>query len=143
MWGLRATPVGIAWKDQGPAEVMHAVTELPAPLVAAGVRPDDERLVTDGVAYAWLTDTGIGHWSPDTGVTQVRVEQPWYGMENPLKVAGPYVILSRPVHQIGRTTVVDSRTGGVVSLENLVVTAGGGSLAVATRADLELSLIHI
>lgn len=134
---LRATPVGVAWTGPDSAQMVHAVAGLPAPVTAEGVRPDDESLVSDGVAYAWLTDTGVEHWSPDTGVTQVRLEKPWYGLEYGLHVAGPYVFLNRPVHQLGRTTVVDSRTGGVVSLEELVVAAGGGSLAVDTRADLE------
>lgn len=134
---LRATAVGVAWTTQDSTEVAHAVVELPAPLTAEGVRPDDESLVTDGVAYAWLTETGVEHWSPDTGVTRVRLEKPWYGFEYALHVGGPYVFLNRPVHQIGRTTAVDSRTGGVVSLEDLVAAAGGGSMAVDTRVDLE------
>ncbi|MEU0495433.1 hypothetical protein [Mycobacterium sp. NPDC006124] len=134
---LQVTPVGVAWQDRDLRTATHVVADLPALLVAAGVRPDDDTLVSDGVAYAWVTDTGVGHWSPDAGVTQVRLEKPWYGLEGELHVAGPYVVLRRPVHQIGRATVVDGRTGGVVSLDDRVVATGGGSMAVNTRADLE------
>jgi hypothetical protein len=129
---VRATPVGIAWTNFAwdSDQVMHALTELPAGLVAAGVRPDDYTLVSDGVAYAWITDTGIGHWSPEAGVTHVRLAKPWWLDDHPMRVVGPYVVFDGPAHSGGQTTVVDSRSGGVVSLDDRVVATGADTMAL-------------
>lgn len=129
---LRATPLGIAWSepDRNLNRVEHNVAELPAALQAAGADADAP-LATDGTVYAWITDTGVAHWSPDTGVTRIdTLDLLGRDVDRSLHVDGPYVILSLRLHGGGRATVIDTRSGAITSLGTTIVTAGGGSIAV-------------
>ena len=129
---LRATPLGIAWSepDRNPNRLVHNVAEVPAALKVAGADADAP-LATDGTAYAWITDTGVAHWSPDTGVTRIdTLELLGRDVDRSLHVDGPYVILSLRLHGGGRATVIDTRSGAITSLDTSIVTAGGGVIAV-------------
>jgi hypothetical protein len=133
---IRATPIGVVWTRAERDRVPHRVTDLPTGLTGAGVAPDDATLVSDGTSYAWLTDRGIAHWSPESGVTHVATINMWRSGPKPIQfVVGPYVVVEGSQHGAGEATVVDARTGAVTTIDATVVAAGGGTVATRVPQD--------
>jgi hypothetical protein len=148
MSDLRATAAGLAWRIDDEQlsskdEIWkHRQVKLPAALPqpvtdALDGLSEQLSLATDGTAYAWLTGleqgtTGVAWWSPESGL--VRVTGDVVGRSNwlpPVHVVGPYVIIERGRKDTDtRATVVDTRSGAVTYLNDRVIDADGGTIAL-------------
>ncbi|MDT5015623.1 MAG: hypothetical protein QOD39_1783, partial [Mycobacterium sp.] len=134
---LQSTPVGIAWTEgnEVPRRVEHRVTDLPTALAAAGAAPDDTSLVSDGTSYVWATEDGIAHWSPASGVNRVATIDIWRHGIGPVQVVGPYVIAGGSLHGSGESTILDTRSGAVMSVDARIVATGVGTVVVQVPAN--------
>lgn len=134
---LHATPVGVAWTEgnEVPRRVEHRVTDLPTALAAAGAAPDDESLVSDGTSYVWATEEGLAHWSPDSGVNRVATIDIWRHGIGPVRMVGPYVIAGGGLHGSGESTILDTRSGAVISVDARIGATGVGTVAVQVPAN--------
>jgi hypothetical protein len=134
---LHATPVGIAWTEgnEVPRRVEHRVTDLPTALAAAGAAPEDTSLVSDGTSYVWATEEGIAHWSPDSGVNRVATIDIWRHSIGPVHVVGPYIIAGGSLHGSGESTILDTRSGAVMSVDARIVDTGVGTVVVQVPAN--------
>lgn len=139
MRNLRATATGLAWTAFIPEDrtVFRALEPVPAALSAlTGINEDQTTLVRDGDVYAWITGvaeggTGIGRWSPDTGLTRISTVQLFDGfpVEPPtVHIAGPYVLLGR--QDSTPSTLVDTRSGALALLEYPVIGAAAETIGI-------------
>ncbi len=151
MRNVRATAAGlawdVAWDENGARAELKIPDALPPPVAGAvGTGRDQMTLVTDGTAYAWITETerggtGIAWWSPNSGLVRITGGVPVEANQLPqVYVVGPYVILGR-----GRAdqkhdtfaTVVDTRSGAITYLRNPVGDADGETIAVGLGGNLK------
>jgi hypothetical protein len=104
---------------------------------AVGAGPDWLSLATGGGTYAWITDverggSGVAWWSPGTGIRRVTGDLVEFSDVLPtLFVAGPYVFIDRGRPE-GDTdaTVIDTRSGAVAYLPEVVTDADGGTIVL-------------
>jgi hypothetical protein len=157
--GVRTSAAGLTiWDDEDSRRDVKIAAPLPTPVAdAAGNRPGQDRqdrvtLDTDGTAYAWVTGldqggTGVAWWSPGSDLVRVTGEVvpsvttllP-QNVLTPLHVVGPYVVLGRgrpggPAEHGTFATVVDTRSGAVTFLRNVVAGADGGTIALRLGAN--------
>lgn len=146
MRDLRAGAGGVSWARPGPGpSELKVPAELPGALAGVVAESDRVSLSTDGAAYGWIVGsdeggTGVGYWSPATGVVTVtglalRTDA---GIP-PVFVNGPFVLLGKG---LGGDTdssgiVVDTRSGAAAGLVrrpdaqyDMLVDAYGGALAI-------------
>jgi hypothetical protein len=143
---LRTTAAGLTWVVAGPHPEVKIPASLPPPVAeAVGTGQDLVTLTTDGTAYAWATGVeqggdGIAWWSPDTGLVRVTGKlKMGRDQPAPVYVAGPFVVLDR-----GRddnkfdtfATVVDTRSGALTYLPDIVGGANNGTIAVGLGPQL-------
>jgi len=143
------TPLPRGWARSRPDTEMNIAAPLPTPVAdALGTGQDRLTLATDGTAYAWITGfdqggTGVGWWSPQSGLVRVGGEvtgevvplPPETTVLPPLHVVGPYVVVGNgrdgdTPEQHTVATVVDTRSGAVTFLRNVVAGADGGTMAM-------------
>lgn len=131
--------------ESGPGvDLVTLPGQLPEPLADIDAA-DRASLGTDGTAFGWIVDverggTGVGYWSPDSGVVTVTgLDLKTDGVVPDLFVYGRFVLLDKGFggDSDNYAIVVDSRTGAVTGLErrrdvqyDRVVDAHDGVLAL-------------
>jgi len=148
MGSLRARAIGLTgivegYSKQATWQRMEVTipAQLPTPVVdAVGTGPDRFSLVTDGAAYAWLTGldqgvTGVAWWSQQSQLVRVTGDivtvKDWLPG---IWMVGPYVVIGQGRQSTNaQSTVVDTRSGAVTRLDDWVIGADGGTIALAVQ----------
>ena len=132
--GRRGYPSATVWQRTD----IRLNAKLPEQVAdAVGGGPDRLSLATGGGAYAWISDVerggnGVAWWSPSTGIRRVTGDLVKFSDVLPtLFVAGPYVFIDRGSPG-GDTeaTVIDTRSGAVAYLPEMVTDADGGTIVL-------------
>jgi hypothetical protein len=140
---VRASAAGVVVADPGGGFTLRVRVSLP-PAVAGRIGQSAITAGTDGTAYAWFDQLKqtINWWTPGQAVRTLRATlgQPDGDDTIPrVDVAGPYVFYSGPQLQ-----VVDTRTGAVATLPNVVVASGGdyvGTYVTAHHSSAQAGVV--